>query len=426
MTSKIEPIGVTFKRLGFNEIFKIISKEHAYIIPSKSTTQLTGKKYVSSEKLTGKLGSVYSEKFPVESNSIFRLLINIGQESFTTNFFGKEYSCGQTHYGLGLISIVVDETQYHIYRHHNGDFNYLIIECLNQTDFSAFKKVNELLLKSFGFLTGNWYQNEYFIFSYKTSNFETIESIYYESLGNSIVSNQEIINPSEFRVFMQSKTSDRPILTSILFPENTLAELIKLLKLKPELERTIDLLIEGNGINSPLIKCSIFHVALETIVGLINTENKKFFKPIKNSKTLNKLKEELIELVQSKKEEFRSIEFDSIVKKITYINTPFNKDKFLLAFELYQIELPKRLKDLLNNRNKFLHGKTPFKEGLLKTKLIELNLESDRIQMLVSILILKYCNYKGHIKNQAAYRLAESKHIEEKEIEIIESMFYKI
>ena len=117
-----------------------------------------------------------------------------------------------------------------------------------------------------------------------------------------------------------------------------MSTLVSDLKENPELERAVELLIDGNGINSPLIKCSTFHVALETIVGLINSENKKFFEPIKNTKNLKLLKEELQTIVSSKKEKFSQTEFDSLIKKITYINTPFNKDKFLLAYDFYKID----------------------------------------------------------------------------------------
>ena len=55
-----------------------------------------------------------------------------------------------------------------------------------------------------------------------------------------------------------------------------------------------------------------------------------------------------------------------------------------------------------------------------------MNLEADRIHMLVSILILKHSNYKGHIKNQAAYGLTNECYYEETELEINKNLFYKI
>lgn len=412
--------------MGFNTDFKLISDKNIFQIPARSANRLVGKSFVPTNNLKGEFGTIYSEKFPINSNSIFRLILNIGKESLTTIFLGQEYSCGKTHYALGLIVLEIDNLVFHVYRHSQKDYNLLVIECLNKTDLETFKNICELTLKSIGLLTGNWHQNEHFIFSYDSSNFENTETIYYESLGDSIISNQEIINPSEFRTFMGTDLEKRPLLTPLLFPEKTLSKLVSDLKEKPELERTVELLIEGNGISSPLIRCSNFHVALETIVGLINSENKKFFEPIKSTENLELLKGELQTIISSKKENFSELEFDSLVKKINYINTPFNKDKFLLAYDFYNIELPENLKKLLNNRNKFLHGKTPYKEGTLKAKLKELNLEADRIHMLVSILLLKHSNYKGHIKNQAAYRLETKRYYEEPDLEINESVFYRI
>ncbi|WP_299521099.1 hypothetical protein [Winogradskyella sp.] len=420
------PNEVTFKKLGFNEDFKLISNEKTFLIPAKSATRIVGKSFVQSESIKGNLGTIYSENFPTTSNSIFRTILKIGKDSLTTIFLGAQYSCRKIHYGLGLIVIEVDNLVFHVYRHSQKDFNFLVIECLNKTDLETFKTISELTLKSIGFLTGNWHQNEQFIFSYKSSMFENANSIYYESLGESIISHQEIINPSQFRTFIQPDSEKRPLLTPLLFPEKSLSQLISDLKVKPELERTVELLIEGNAIKPPLVRCSNFHVALETIVGLINSENKKFFEPIKSSENLESLKEELKSLVLSKKEKFSKIELESLNKKITYINTPFNKDRFLLAFDFYRIELPEKLKKLLNNRNKFLHGKMPYKEGLLKTKIKELNLEADRIHLLVSILILKHSGYKGHIKNQAAYRLEIKKMLEDYDLKIDESAFYRI
>lgn len=417
---------LTFKKLGFNADFKVISDKNIFLIPARSANRLVGKRFVPSDNLEGEFGTLYSDNFPIKSNSIFRSILKIRKESITTIFLGQEYSCGETHYALGLIVLEIDNLVFHVYRHSQEDYNLLVIECLNKTDLETFKSISDLTLKSFGFLTGNWHQSEQFIFSYESAEFEKNETIYFESLGNSIISNQEIINPQEYKTFIENDSENRPLLTSLLFPEKTLSKLVNDLKAKPELERTVELLIEGNGISSPLIRCSIFHVALETIVGLIHSENKKFFEPIKSTENLELLKEELQTIISSNKEKFSEVEFDSLVKKIKYINTPFSKDKFLLAYDLYKIELPENLKKLLNNRNKFLHGKTPYKEGTLKTKMKELDLEAHRVHMLVSILLLKHSNYKGHIKNQAAYRLETHRYYEEPNLEINESLYYRI
>ncbi len=253
LKTSLNPSEVTFRKLGFNNDFKLISDKNRFLIPAHSANSLIGKSFASTDKLKGEFGTIHSENFPINSNSIFRLMLKIENEYLTTIFLGAEYTCGETFYGLGLVVIELDSLIFHVYRHSHKDQKFLIIECLNQTDLETFKNISELTLKSIGFLTGNWHQNEHFIFSYNSSKFENIDSIYYESLGKSIISNQEIINPSEFRTFMETGSENRPLLTSLLFPEKTLSKLISDLKENPELERTVELLIEGNGINSPLI-----------------------------------------------------------------------------------------------------------------------------------------------------------------------------
>jgi hypothetical protein len=279
LQTTLNPNHITFKKLGFNENFRIISNEKTYIIPAKGATKISAKRFIPSDNIKGELSTLYSELFPLEVDSFFRLLIKTEEEHLTTIFLGAEYSCDKTHYGLGLINIEIENVSYHVYRHKKNEINYLIIECLNKVNFQAFRDVCEATLKSIGFLTGNWYQKEHYFFAYKSLDFEEISTLYYCFFGNSIISNQEIINPQQYRSFINTDPENYPKLTSLLFPEQTLSNLITQLKSKPELERTIELIIEGNEIESPLIKCSIFSVALETITALIHSENKPFLNP---------------------------------------------------------------------------------------------------------------------------------------------------
>ncbi|MBL0736669.1 hypothetical protein JI750_07230 [Flavobacterium sp. GN10] len=417
---------ITFKKLGFNENFKINSEKDSFVIPSKSVNKLKGKRFVSSKELKGELSKIYSESFPLESNSIFRLILKTEIEHLTTIFLGTDYVCDKIHYSLGLFRIEVDDVEYHIYRHKINDENYLIIDCLNTLDFSSFKKVSELIIKSIAFLTGNWYQKENYFFAYDSNEFKEVKSYYYESLGDSIISNHEIINPTQFRSYVEDDYIEKQKLVDLLFSENKMSEFIIQLKSKPELERTVDLIIEGNGIKSPLIRCSIFSVAMETIVSLIHKENKTFFTPLKSTSELNALKESFRLIISENKDKFNDLEIEVLNKKIDYLNTPFNADKYLLAYKFYQIELPENLIKLLKTRNLFFHGSIPYKGLDVKTKMKEFNLDADRIHLLVSILILKYFNYKGHIKNHAAYRMETENYYDELGLEIRESSFYRI
>jgi hypothetical protein len=428
LKNDLHPDELTFKKLGFSDNCRLISKDQNFIIPAKGIAKIKSKRFIPSNQITGKITAIHSELFPLHDDSFFRLILKITDEDFGTFFWGSGYSCSEVHYALGLICLEIENSKYHVYRHKKSDKNktYLTIECLDKINFQNFREDCELILKSIAFLTGNWHQDEHYFFSYATINFEKINSIYYKLFGDSVITNFEIINPQQFRSFIHTKPDNYPKLTPLLFPEKILSALVSILKSKPELERAIELLIEGNEIKSPLIRCSIFSVALETVVSLVHSENKEFFKPIKRTKQLFPILKEFQAIADREKSKFSDLEYSSLSKKITHFNTPFNKEKFLIAFELYKIKLPEKYNSLLNSRNQFFHGKTPYEEGVLKSKIKELHLEADRIHMLVSILILKHVNYNGHIKNQAAYRLETESFYNETENQMEESAFYTI
>lgn len=423
LKNDLHPDDLTFKKLGFNNSCKLISKDQSFIIPPKGVTTIKSRRFVPSNQITGKITTIHSELFPRHNDSFFRLILKISDKDFATIFLGSGYSCGDVNYALGLICLEIQNNKYHVYRHNKRDNikTYLTIECVDKINFQNFREDCELILKSIAFLTGNWFQDEHYFFSYATVNFEKINSVYYKLFGDSVITNFEIINPQQFRNFIHTNPDNYPRLSPLLFPEKVLSTIVNALKSKPELERAIELLVDGNEIKSPLIRCSIFSVALETVVSLIHSENKEFFKPIKKTGQLAAILQEFQAIVDREKSNFSDLEYSSLSKKVTYLNTPFNKDRFLLAFELYKKNLPEKYNLLLNTRNHFFHGKTPYKEGDLKTKIKEL-----RIHMLVSILILKHVNYNGHIKNQAAYRLETESFYNETERQTEESAFYTI
>jgi len=418
-----------FKELGFNEDFEIVSDKQNFIIPSKSISQINSSTFGSFVKLKGEFTVIHSKEFDRFKKSHFRLIIEVHETHLTTIFSGEGYKCDDNIYGHGLTKLNIEDKEYHVFRCKKGEKNYLIIECCDKTEFIKFKNVCDLVLRVIGFLTGNWYQEEYFIFSDYAFNSSHERPFYFESLEKSVKTNREIINPSEYKEFLKASERKESLLTDHFFPASIFSKLIESLLIKTELERAIELLIEGKASSSAIIRCSIFYVALETVTSLIEKENKQFFEPINNKAVLEPIKKKMQAIVDETKTEFSKLEYEVLSKKIMYLNTPFNQDKMLRAFELYKIGLTKRLLNILNNRNQFFHGKTPYSENLIKTKTKELNADADRINMLVSILILSYVGYKGHIKNYAGYGLATERsynEMVENTIGPVESIYYKI
>ena len=86
LKSVLKPNEVTFKKLGFNEDFKVISNKENFIIPARSANRLIGKSFVSTNKLKGEFGTIHSENFPLDSNSIFRSILKIENKHLTQSF----------------------------------------------------------------------------------------------------------------------------------------------------------------------------------------------------------------------------------------------------------------------------------------------------------------------------------------------------
>jgi len=430
LKEKIRPEHSTFKRLGFSEDFQIISQSSKYIVPERSVIQITSKNFVETDKIKGHISKIYSVKFPIAEISCFRLILPIEIDHYTTIFLGSKYKCDDVEYGLGLINIKIEDVNYQIFRVNNNKQNYLLIDCMSKIRFDNFINVSKIILKNLGLITGKWFQKEWFVLSHENSEFNNSNKLYYESLSNSIITNSELINPHEFRDFMDDGSENKPKLTDLLFPEKILEKLIVNQVLNPNLERTVNLLVEGNASESGVIRCSIFLIALETIVNYIYIKNKEYFHPIKNSKSLIDLIRGFIIELNKKKKSFNEIEFKAIKKKLEYINTPFNKDKFILSYQFYNLNLPEKLKETLGTRNLFLHGSLPSKGKKLRLKENEIHLYADRLHLLVALLLLKNSGYRGHVKNLATYRLILEEYYEEMEFEEDlgqhDSSFYKI
>lgn len=426
LQSEVWPKDITFKKLGFDSGLQIIANGVTYTIPPRGVTKLSAKSLIPSKVIKGEIKSVQAPFVSPPSQAFYRLILIISSEDLTTIFLGTGYSCGEIHYGLGMMTVEIDNSKFHVYRHKKNKVTYLVIESHQENDFDIFKETCDAILQSIGFLTGNWYAGEHFYFSYNSAGFESPLFFKYKNVGDSVLTQQELINPQQFRNFIKSDPEEYPALTPLLFPEASFADLVKHIMKKPQLERAVELLIDGNEIGSPLIKCSVFSVSLETMVSLIHSENKKFFEPIKRSSELSSLLGQIQSVVNDGKNNFTDIEYESLSKKISYLNTPFNKDKYLLAFKFFNIDLPEIFTSLLNTRNLYFHGKTPYAEGELKSNIRDLHNDADRLHMLVSILILKYVGYRGHIKNHAAYNLANKNYYEDLEVEITDSPFYQI
>nr|WP_321357016.1 hypothetical protein [uncultured Draconibacterium sp.] len=297
---------------------------------------------------------------------------------------------------------------------------------MDKIDFKLFQKTSKAIIKGLALLSGNWYRDRYFIFASDSPSFNIIDSIHYEFLHKSIVTDLGIIKPFEFKLYQEKVNNKKSLLTDNLFPAHIFSKIIEKLLSNETYNRTIEMIIECSNNESVIIRSSMYYVSLEAIVGLIYHENKSKLKPIKDTKDLNELLEKIAKEVSEYEKKFTPKELEVINKKIKHLNTPFNVDKPLKIFEFYKINLPDKYITLLKDRNTFLHGSVPYLEDDFKNNLLEINLDSFRVRLLATILILKYVNYSGHIRNLAGQFLFDTNRLNDGTYDLQESIYYEI
>ncbi|WP_263603674.1 hypothetical protein [Chryseobacterium sp. PET-29] len=161
--------------------------------------------------------------------------------------------------------------------------------------------------------------------------------------------------------------------------------------------RCCKLIIEANNTKQYLLKAGILSIALETITTLVYEDNKEKIKPISDKQIAKNLRQSLLNELCKYKEDISEEATKILTSKINEINSPTNSKKLAFPFEYYGITLNEVEKEILNHRNKFLHGTSPFEENLLEQKETELIIIVSHLLFMVNTLILKYINYTGHI-----------------------------
>lgn len=193
-------------------------------------------------------------------------------------------------------------------------------------------------------------------------------------------------------------------------------------------QRTLRILHEANMNKYSLSKSILYASALETITSIIpikkdivdSIDGNRF----KSSGIMNELENTILKnktLTQEDKEFL-------INKKLKSINTPTNANKLEAPFIHYNIELPKKFKDALKYRNKYLHGSIP-KGSKLGSFQNDDNNRAFELQFLVNILTLKYVGYRGFLKNRSLeveYYSQKNLGKSEDDIEIDQLLYYKI
>lgn len=316
------------------------------------------------------------------------------------------------------IDITVSSETYHLFNYKFGDQNYIVIDCLHSTDLNSFQKKCFNILLTLGFIEGDLIHDECFIATYNNAEMEIPIDILYHSMRASVYSNQPTYTYNAFSVhhdidferdekgFIKKEMTDKLNDGMFPFPKDVFSKLASQFFEKEKLQRAALLFIQSH-VASLEMRIPNYYVAIEAITGHISKEvitGKKALNPIKDSKLAGELIKSLKELSMKVKTEkgLNDTDFDFTIfeKNLNKLNTPPNADKLTESFTHFSYTLTKEQKDILIERNTFLHG------SFLKT------LDDDaafrgalhvglRLHFMIAFLLLKLAGYSGKIINYA-------------------------
>lgn len=273
--------------------------------------------------------------------------------------------------------------------------NSMIIDSVDKIDLDDFKTYSYIIRLCFAFLSGKFYKDEVAYILSNEENFETIDDYEYVLESPSIISKNQVINPTFFfRTFKDRSEQEQKDLAiyHTMFDSKIFSVLCEKVLSHPELLRTIELIVTTGNLSDPIQKGALYSVAIETITEFLKNQNQEVFKPIQDKEISKRFKEEQLNLLEKYKNEIDPKGFQILTNKINNLNSPTNRDKLIKPFELYGITLDNDDLVVLEQRNNYLHG------GIAIDSSWKVEIEANALKLhnLLSLLVLKFIGYSGH------------------------------
>ncbi len=284
------------------------------------------------------------------------------------------------------------------------NINSIVIDSNSKMSLDDFKKYTYAIRLCFALLSGKFYKDEVVYLSSGNEDFSTIEHYEYILEAPSIISSNQLINPTFFfQSFSNRSKEEQESLKEFhkMFDNATFSNLCEKVLESPELMRCIELLVNAGNINDPIQKGAMYSVAIETLTEYLKGLNEDSLKPIPDKATWDdffQAQRELLAAFQDRiTEEGRQI----LNNKIGGLNSPTNKDKLMKPFEIYGFSLTDDDKEILGHRNKYLHGGSPADSEWV----VEQDIFALKLHTLTGALILSFIGYRGHFISLAAWHI---------------------
>jgi hypothetical protein len=388
------------EKFGIYEKILLSKNGDNYVINKNSITSLSIT-LSNPQVITAKTTNFQTHENDFFDNKTLRLCIISDIEPDFGSFEAKSLKVNKSIIFSGLLEVNVGKRNYHVFKDNNeyNNLHFIFIDSVEENTFDEFRINTKAILLAFAIITGNLFQNEIYYQVIHNDNVTLADATAYYKEEKSIYTNNALFNPYRFLEYIKDINYQLPDGFSVMLPRNTFNSLCNGLLTSNEFARCCLLTLEGNESKFSLLKASIYSIALETITNIVYEENKSKLNPIQDKKLFDKIKAKLNSVIDEYDVFIPEYASTILRAKFNDLNKPTNSKKLSFPFDFYRIKLSDEDLKILNHRNKFLHGTSPFKETEIKSKIHELDYIIAKLRFMVYALILKRAGYRGHIIN---------------------------
>ena len=239
------------------------------------------------------------------------------------------------------------------------DERFMMLFSKTRTNLSIFKRLAEAIRVTWGLISGYYIGESVYYMSCKPELGLNGLHFAYNNLQEEIVT---------YRGMLDYKTPDNILENDIHLTTIEFERLINLLYKSDAFLRAGHLLIIASK-DEDMIKGGMASIALETITGEIDRELKTQNKKKTNDLILPpKLRDKIQGVINDfkKNNEISDKQQEHYLKRLNDFSQPLNSEKLSMPFSYLNITLNNAEKEIINNRNDFLHGNLPKKaKGLV-------------------------------------------------------------
>lgn len=298
--------------------------------------------------------------------------------------------------GISYIEMQIEGCKYHIY---DLKQSRILIDNQQPQNHEQFRIHTRAIRKTIGALSGKYYADEVYYLTAQDQQFKEVEGPWYVLENATVISDRRVIDTRTYENHKRDIEESFPAgnnyrSTMKIEVFETLCD--KLVK-EEEILRTVELVISAMGNPDPVQQGAMYSVALETITNLLGKKKEDKLNPIQDKQIFKRLLTEWKTALDGYSKEISADAMAILNIKLETANSPTNRDKLTKTFALYGIPLTAQEIKTIDQRNTYLHGKSP-----LDAKFVfELNEISLKLHNLILKLLLKYAGYGGHFINLA-------------------------